>query len=154
LAVIREAYKKCALKYHPDKNLDNEDTTAAFQHLGLAWETLKDAVTSAQYDRDVYVRLPKLERGSERKMPRLRLKLLAPDGEEKKLIAMQALGGLLKTVNRPMEDKASLRKNAARVERVRRWKANVREDYLARLQRWIEFRKGRLPDCPRVSAID
>jgi hypothetical protein len=41
---------------------------------------------------------------------RLRLRLLAPVGEGKKLIAMRGLGGLLNRVNRPVKDRPNLRK--------------------------------------------
>jgi curved DNA-binding protein CbpA len=139
LAVIREAYKKCALKYHPDKNLDNgEDTTAAFQQLGLAWETLKDAVKRAQYDREVYVRLPKPKRKREK------------DAE------VEAEAARARRRREEVDRDASARwsaessqfadreEEAARCERARQWHASAREDYLTRLQHWLDFRKGRL----------
>jgi curved DNA-binding protein CbpA len=149
LAVIREAYKKCALKYHPDKN--NEDTTAAFQRLARAWETLKDATTRAEYDR-IYVRLPKPKRKRdedaevEAEAARARRRREEVDRNASARWSAesgQSSGG----------GQSQFREEAARCERARRWKASAREDYLSRLQQWIDFRKGRLMvvlECQRL----
>jgi len=153
LAIVREAYKKCALKYHPDKNLDNgEDTTATFQQLGLAWETLKDAAKRAQYDRDVYVHLPKSKRKREKdaeveaEATRARKRREEDDPDASAWWSAQSRQT---TEERQTHSEA----DAARCEKAQEWKARVREDYLARLQRWTELRKARLPavlECQRL----
>jgi curved DNA-binding protein CbpA len=153
LAVIREAYKKCALRYHPDKNLDNgEDTTAAFQQLGIAWETLKDAVTRAQYDRDVYAKLPNSKRKREKdaeveaEASRARRRREEVDPDASSWWSAQSRQTTDGGQRQSEED-------AARCRRAQQWKVNVREDYQARLQQWIEFRKARLPivlECQRL----
>lgn len=149
LAVIREAYKKCALKYHPDKN--NEDTTAVFQRLGRAWETLKDATTRAEYDK-IYVRLPRPKRKRdeaaevEAEATRARWRREEEDRDVSAWWSAesgQSSGG----------DQSRFQEETARCERARRWKASAREDYLTRLQQWIDFRKGRLVvvlECQRL----
>ncbi|KAI0973649.1 DnaJ domain-containing protein [Xylaria arbuscula] len=46
---INRSYRRLALKRHPDRNADR-DTTAAFQLLGEAYETLKDESKRRAYD--------------------------------------------------------------------------------------------------------
>ena len=39
---IKKSYKKLALKYHPDKNKDNEESTKQFQEITEAYSILGD----------------------------------------------------------------------------------------------------------------
>ncbi|KAG8223383.1 hypothetical protein J437_LFUL002628 [Ladona fulva] len=49
---LRAAYKKCALKWHPDKNLDNvEKAKEEFQLVQQAFEVLSDPQERAWYDK-------------------------------------------------------------------------------------------------------
>jgi hypothetical protein len=43
IALIRMAYKRCAIKYHPDKNTE-EDATEKFQSLSSAYEEIMDFI--------------------------------------------------------------------------------------------------------------
>lgn len=47
---IRKAYKKRALKCHPDKNPDNPEAAAEFVRLTEALEVLLDAAARKAYD--------------------------------------------------------------------------------------------------------
>ena len=47
---IRDAYKRRAREYHPDKN--TTDTTRIFQAMKLAYETLSDEKRRMAYDAD------------------------------------------------------------------------------------------------------
>ena len=47
---IRKMYKKLALKYHPDKNKDNEETTNQFKEISEAYDTLGDEQKRKSYD--------------------------------------------------------------------------------------------------------
>ncbi|MFO0998947.1 MAG: DnaJ domain-containing protein [Planctomycetaceae bacterium] len=40
---LKKAYKKLALKYHPDRNPDDEDAVAKFKEASEAFEVLNDA---------------------------------------------------------------------------------------------------------------
>jgi curved DNA-binding protein CbpA len=151
LAVIREAYKKCALKYHPDKNND-DNATAAFQRLGIAWETLKDATKRAEYDTTIYVRLPKPKRkrdeDAEAELEAARARRRREEVDRDVNAQWSAASGQSSGGGR-----SEFGEEAARCEKARRWKARAREDYLSRLQQWIDFRKGRLVvaiECQRL----
>ena len=47
---IKKAYKKSALKHHPDRNPNNPEATAKFQEVGKAFTTLGDPEKRKRYD--------------------------------------------------------------------------------------------------------
>ena len=48
---LKASYRKLARKYHPDLNLDNEETSAKFQELNEAYEVLGNPENRKKYDR-------------------------------------------------------------------------------------------------------
>ncbi|MBN2467650.1 MAG: DnaJ domain-containing protein [Deltaproteobacteria bacterium] len=48
---IKKAYKKLALKYHPDRNRDNKEAEERFKEISEAYAVLSDKNKRAQYDR-------------------------------------------------------------------------------------------------------
>ena len=48
---IKKAYRKLALKYHPDKNPDDKDSEEKFKEAAEAYEVLSNADKKAKYDR-------------------------------------------------------------------------------------------------------
>lgn len=47
---IKKAYKRLAMKYHPDRNPDNKEAEAKFKEIKEAYEILTDAQKRAAYD--------------------------------------------------------------------------------------------------------
>ena len=39
---IKKAYRKLAMKYHPDQNQDNKEAEAKFKEINEAYDVLKD----------------------------------------------------------------------------------------------------------------
>merc|ERR1712166_765520 len=48
---LKKAFRKKAMKYHPDKNPDNDDAAEKFKAISAAYEVLRDSEKRALYDR-------------------------------------------------------------------------------------------------------
>lgn len=48
---IKKAYRKLAIKYHPDKNPDNKEAEEKFREATEAYEVLRDSEKRSRYDR-------------------------------------------------------------------------------------------------------
>lgn len=47
---IKKAYRQLSLKYHPDKNVDDDDAKSKFQDISAAYEVLSDPDKRRKYD--------------------------------------------------------------------------------------------------------
>ncbi len=55
LEEIKNAYRKLAYQYHPDKNPENKDSQFKFQEISEAYEVLSDSIKRERYDQLGYI---------------------------------------------------------------------------------------------------
>jgi curved DNA-binding protein CbpA len=67
---IREAYRRLAFQYHPDRNPAGSDASKKMQEINEAYATLMDPVKRREYDlpRGYRGRVPKFRKGSKVKV--------------------------------------------------------------------------------------
>ena len=61
---IKKAYRKLAIKYHPDKNPDNKEAEEKFKEATEAYEVLRDSEKRSRYDRFGHAGLEGMMSGS------------------------------------------------------------------------------------------
>ena len=67
---IKKAYRKLALKYHPDRNPDDAEVAAAkFKEASEAYQVLSDSEKRGQYDRCLLYTSPSPRDKRQSRMP-------------------------------------------------------------------------------------
>ena len=64
---VKRAYRKLAVKFHPDKNPDDPHAEEKFKELGEAYDVLIDADKRAAYDRFGHAAFAQGTRGTRRR---------------------------------------------------------------------------------------
>ena len=67
---IKEAYRKLAFRYHPDRNKSGRDASKKMKEINEAYAILSDPIKRREYDipRGYRCRVPKFEKGSKVKV--------------------------------------------------------------------------------------
>ena len=67
---IKEAYRKLAFLYHPDRNKASQDASKRMKEINEAYAILSDSVKRREYDipRGYGIRVPKFKKGSKVKI--------------------------------------------------------------------------------------
>lgn len=52
---IRKAFRELALKYHPDKNKNSEESKQKFMEIVQAYEVLSDEIARKRYDDNIFI---------------------------------------------------------------------------------------------------
>ena len=66
---VKRAYRKLAVKFHPDKNPNDPHAEEKFKELGEAYDVLMDADKRAAYDRFGHAAFAQGTRGTRRRFP-------------------------------------------------------------------------------------